>query len=218
MERNMQDLSKPVLDEVFGDGQSEFDLFAGTVRVADRERRIYITGESLWGIYKALNNETGDAWKIILKGCGADWGNRAFERLDRDLAARVQKRSGDVTVDDFCGFVEEYFAYFGWGRLAIDLSHTRSAGIVRCTLHNSLMADALKDVSGTVDFLVAGMLQAIFSRIAGRPLDCLQITCKRTSDGNVCEFLVSAPERISAIEGLAGQSSVNDAINELIAA
>ena len=215
MERELKDLSYDGIQQVLGSGSTEFDLDAGTVRIADRERRIYITGETLYGVYKALFNETGDAWKIILKGCGADWGKKVLERLDRELSARTQKNTSEITVTDFCGFVEQFFAYYGWGVMKVDLSDAEHAGIVRCTLRNSLMAEAVKDVSGPVDFIVTGMLQAIFSRIAGTDLDCVQVSCQRSADGSVCEFLVSAPERI---ENLAGQGSVDDAIAQLRAA
>lgn len=218
MERKFEDLTIAGIQQVLGQGSTEFDLHEGTVRIADRERRIYVTSETLYGIYKALSNETGDAWKIILKGCGADWGNKVLERLDRELAARQQKNMGEVTVTDFCGFVEQFFAYYGWGTMEVDLADAEYAGIVRCTLRNSLMAEAVKDVSGPVDFIVTGMLKAIFSRIANTELDCVQVSCQRSADGSVCEFLVSAPERIERIENLAGQSSVDDAIAQLRAA
>ena len=218
MERELKDLSYAGIQQVLGQDSTEFDLVEGTVRIADRERRIYITSETLYGVYKALSNETGDAWKIILKGCGADWGRKVLERLDKELAARTQKNMADVTVTDFCGFVEQFFAYYGWGLMQVDLSDAEHGGIVRCTLRNSLMAEAVKDVSGPVDFIVTGMLQAIFSRIAGTELDCIQVSCQRSANGSVCEFLVSAPERIERIENLAGQGSVDDAIAQLRAA
>jgi predicted hydrocarbon binding protein len=219
MTRQLHDLTQELIEEVLGDGSSQFDLAGGTVTVAESERRIYVTTETLYGIYKALANETGDAWGVILEGCGADWGGRVFERLDRELAARSQQSSGDVTVDDFCGFVEQFFSYYGWGRMRIEVSDVQNSGIVRCTLEDSLMAEALADeVEGPVDYLVAGILRAIFSRIAGQDLSCLQISCESTGSGSVSEFVVSAPERIDSIASLAGQASVDDAIEQLRAA
>ena len=218
MANELKDLTIEGIQQVLGDGSTNFDLVEGTVRIADRERRIFVTGETLYGIYKALSTETGEAWKIVLKGCGADWGNKVMERLERELAARTQKTMPEVSVADFCAFTEQFFAFYGWGTMRIDLADAESAGIVRCTLGNSLMAEALKDVSGPVDFVVTGLLKAMFSRIADTELDCVQISCLRSAGGSTCEFLISAPERIERIENLAGQSSVDDAIAQLRAA
>lgn len=211
-------LTEALLQQLFGSDSLTFALDQGTVRRHDRNRQIFISSDQLLGIYKALNNETGEAWSIVMKNCGFTWGQRLLANLDRDLKQHNGCHSGDLGVDEFCHLVERYFASQGWGRLEIQLSHASSLGLIRVDLRDSLIADALKEVKGPTDYLIAGMLRAVFEHVAGRELDVIQVTCRRQGSSSDCGFLVSAPERIAQLEELAGQASMDEAIDVLRAA
>lgn len=211
-------LTEKTLLELFGDRETEYDVYGGTVKLENRERQVFITTETIYGLYKALNDETGDAWRVVMKNCGYLWGKRLVKNIERDVAARMQKKPGYLDVDSFVDLIQAYFAYHGWGRLHINLDHAESDGIILVQLKDSVVSEALKDTSGIVDYVIAGMLRAVFEYIADRELDCIQITCNRRATTSHCEFLVSSPQRIEALEPLAGQSTIDDAINELKAA
>lgn len=211
-------LTEALLKQLFGSQQLQFVLDQGTVRSERRQRQLFVSSEQLLGIYKALNNETGDAWGIVMKNCGFTWGQRLMANLDQELFERHGCRSGELGVDEFCHLIERYFASQGWGRLKIQLGHARDLGIIRVDLQDSLIADALKEVKGPTDFLVAGMLRAIFEHVSERDLDVIQITCRRLGASSDCGFLITAPERINGIEDLSGQSSMEEAIDALRAA
>lgn len=211
-------LTDALLKQLFGAESLSFTLNEGTIQDSHRGRQIFISSEQLLGIYKALNNETGDAWSIVMKNCGYTWGARMVKSLDAQLLEHHGRYSGDLGVDEFCHLIERYFSNHGWGRLSIQLSDALDCGIVRVDLQDSLFADALKEVKGPTDFLIAGMLRAIFEHVAGRELDVIQIICRRQGPHSESGFLISAPERIAHIEELSGQGTMDEAVDALRAA
>lgn len=213
-----ENLTSKALKEIFGDRETTFDLAEGVVRLPNNERQIFISSENIWGLYKSLALETGDAWQVVMKNCGYTWGKRFMESLSRDVSKKLNVEAGELNVTEFVDLIETYFSFHGWGRLTIDLSEAESSGIIQCHLQNSLVTHSLTEVGGTVDYLISGMLKAVFEFVADRELDCLQISCARRGTGNQCEFLISAPARIESLEPLAGKISVNDAVSELKAA
>lgn len=212
----VQNITERALMELFGSHETNYDVYGGTVRLEERERQVFITVETIYGLYKSLVEETADAWKVVLKSCGYTWGNRLVQRLDKDLTARHAHGLAALNVDSFIDVIQSYFAYHGWGRLTINLDHAENAGIIALHLRDSIVTQALSaDTSGPVDFIISGMLRGIFEFIAGRELDCIQITCSRRTTTSQCEFLLSAPQRIATLESLAGQGSLDDAIQKL---
>jgi predicted hydrocarbon binding protein len=203
---------------LFGAEQARFDLAEGTVRTRDADRQLFVSTETLYGIYKALDDETGDAWRIVLRNCGHDWGRRLMGRLDTDLRRKLDRGCTDLQLEEFLDTVCAYFAWHGWGRLELDVSRTEAEGILVARLHDSVVAEALAELSGPTDHLIEGMLRAIIEFVADRDLACVQITGQRRRDGTLGEFLVSSPDRIGAIESLAGNATLDEALADLAAA
>ena len=213
-----QNLTQQSVMALFGALETSYDIYGGVVRIEDRERQVFITTETIYGLYKSLLDEAADAWKIVLKTCGYMWGKRLIQRLDKNLDAQQEHGLAVLEVESFIDLIQNYFAYHGWGRLTINLDHAESAGIIVLDLRDSIVTQALPDTAGPVDFLISGMLRAIFEFIARRELDCIQITCNRKKTTSQCEFLVSAPQRIATLGSVAGEGSLDDAIQKLRAA
>lgn len=203
-------LTPEALDRLFGDAGYHFDLAEGTVAGVS-ERVVYLTQDLLIGIHNALVEEAGEAWGIIMKSCGYLWGRRLALALEKKTRLQLNQELGTLAVDDYLKLIEDYFARHGWGRLTLNLDHAETHGIVRASLAHSLCAASLGHENEPVDFLVAGMLRALFERIANTSLDCIQVAAVGTA-----EFLISAPERIEALAGqLPGPATVEDAIAQL---
>ena len=190
-----------VLNKLFSDQAYHYDLKAGTVRDTASKRIIYLSDDLIRGIHHALYHETGDAWSMILQNCGYHWGKRVAKSLTDDFQAVSQRSVAELSVADYLQMIETYFSSHGWGKMTINLDHAQSHGIVRASLNNSLFAHALNEVQERVDFLIAGMLRGLFEDISSCELDCIQISCERSNDGNHCEFLISAPQRIQKLQG-----------------
>lgn len=175
-----------------------FDLEGGVVLNPARQRDVYLSADLARGIYEALVEETGPAWKTLLYHCGTKIGARVVARLDRDVRAVAGTPLADLGVEVFQKFVEEYFAANGWGVMRVDFTRTFDQGVVEATLEHSFWADVLFDVDDYVDGLTAGLLAGLLGGLAGTELACLEAESPRKGAARAA-FLVSAPARIEAL-------------------
>lgn len=199
----MTTLTDPItaldLDRFFSLGSNRYDLLAGTAHNPAGSRVIYLSSDVVKGVHQALVDETGPAWRIILKNCGSLWGKRVAAHLDRELNLIFNTVAADLPIQDYLRFVERYFSAHGWGLLALDMSRAESHGVIAATLENSLFSEVLDGETQRVDYLVSGMLRSLFSHVAGTELDCEEIASTRC--GAACgRFVITAPERLDQIE------------------
>ncbi len=209
-----QSLVNQVFQRLFGDEGYHFDLIGGTIENQAGTRIIYISTDIIRGIYEALYTEAGDAWKVVLKSCGYLWGKRVATSLDKELQALINQRLDNLTVKEYIDLIEYYFAMHGWGKVAIHLEDAQAYGIVRATLTHSLFVNALNQLDDHVDAMIAGMLKGLFESISGQALDCIEVTCARRHAAPCCEFLISAPARITSITSLIDEEVTFDDILE----
>lgn len=193
-----QQLSAQILQKIFSEAAQTFDMNAGTVFGNTDVRVIYLSSDIIHAIYDVLKYESGDAWPLILKNCGVIWGKRVSLSLEKELQATTLQKTAALSVDSYIALLEAYFANHGWGKMRFYLDSAESHGIVRANLSNSLFANTLKHLDAPVDFMIAGMLQSIFSGISEQELDCLQVSYQY-SGANASEFLISGAERIAAL-------------------
>lgn len=187
-------MSAAAIIQAFEDAAFDWSVIEGTIRGGDGRRAVYLSSDIVRGIYTALEYETGEAWRLVLKSCGRRWGRRVARKLDQLAESRSE---GPLSVRDWTATVERWFKLSGWGTLSIDLDCALRDGVVKVTLADSLFAEVLDDVEGPVDALVAGLLQALFSDISGQTLDCLEVADDTASESI---FFVSGAERIADAE------------------
>jgi len=192
-------LSSDLLKMLFSIEGQTFDMEKGTVVTNADSRVIYLSSDMIHSIYDTLKYEAGDAWSLILKNCGVVWGKRINRSLEKELQLEGRQQVGSLAVDSYLKLLESYFSSHGWGKLRIYMDDAESHGIVRVSLLNSLFAQTLKDQREPVDFMIAGMLQSIFSDISSYDLRCIQVSYQY-SGNNCSEFLISGPARIAALE------------------
>lgn len=189
-----------VMHKLFDEDSVQFDLKGGVVRSMADKRVIYLSEDLLRGLYRALQMETGQAWAIILKNCGTFWGKQVVTNLNKSLQTLQQKNLGELVLPDYLGFLEAYFCHNGWGVLQFDLNHAKDKGVVHATLQNSLFVQALTEVQHRVDFLVSGMLVAMFEEVSGTEIDCVQICCERDSSDKMSHFMISGQQRVEKLD------------------
>lgn len=211
-----QQLSAHILQKIFGEASQTFDMNAGTVLNNTDVRVIYLSSDVIHAIYDVLKYETGEAWSLILKNCGDIWGKRVSLSLEQELQASVSQKVGHLTVESYIALLETYFAHHGWGKMNFYLEDAQTHGIIRASLTNSLFANTLKHVNTPVDFMIAGMLQSIFSDISGHELGCVQVSYNY-SGSDSSEFLISGTERVARLEQINNvhELSLNDALERL---
>ncbi len=100
--------------------------------------------------------------------------------------------------------------------MRIYLDDAESHGIIRASLKNSLFAETLKHLNSPVEYMIAGMLQGIFSSISGHDLGCIQVSFETTGIAT-SEFLISASSRIDTLEqsGFAQELTPDEALARL---
>jgi predicted hydrocarbon binding protein len=187
------------LERYFSQDSNRYDLLAGTAANAAGSRVIYLSADVVQGIHRALVTESGPAWKLILKNCGTLWGRRVAKHLDRELRMLFGAAPADLHFAEYVKLVETYFGAHGWGRLNLDLSRAQSHGIVTATLENSLFSEVLAEETSRVDFLVAGVLRALFSHISEQDLDCHEIASARSGAPHGL-FVITGLKRLEALE------------------
>jgi uncharacterized protein len=209
-------ISAQILEQLFGDSLLNFDLAQGTVLNASEGRVIYLSTDIIRGIYDVLKYETGEAWPLILKNCGVIWGERISAIMDKDVFHTTNQKMGQLDVDSFIELLETYFARHGWGKMRIYLDDAESHGIVRANLKNSIFAQTLKHLNSPIEFMVAGMLQGIFSAISGHDLGCIQVSYEYTGPES-SEFFISAKSRIDRFQlsGIAQEFNIDEALAKL---
>lgn len=196
-----QQLSAQILQKIFGEASQSFDMQQGTVFSVTDTRVIYLSSDIIHAIYDVLKYEAGDAWSLILKHCGVIWGTRVNAALEKELQTAASPKPGMLSVDSYISLLENYFTSHGWGKMHFYLDDAENHGIIRATLRNSLFANTLKHLDEPVDFMIAGMLQSIFSSISEQDLSCLQVS-HSYSGANISEFLISGKTRIAGLEQL----------------
>ncbi|WOO41367.1 hypothetical protein [Rubellicoccus peritrichatus] len=205
------------LESFFDESGFSIDLVAGTVANPAQNRVIYLSEDIMRGIYEALLDETGPAWKTILFNCGRIWGERLCGRIDREMNDLCQNKMETLPLTAFLRFIENYFAAHGWGKMEIDISLTEDYGIVRIVMRNSFFAQLLSDVDDYVDPIVAGTLASLFSYISGHELGCLEIASPNKGAENT-EFVISSNSRLEAVEeDLEGGASADEIVEKLMA-
>jgi predicted hydrocarbon binding protein len=194
-----QQLSEQILEKIFGETAQTFDMEAGTVISNTDVRVIYLSSDIIHAIYDVLKYETGDSWSLILKNCGLIWGKQVSSSLEKELQATGSKRLGHLTVESYIGLLEAYFANHGWGKIHFHMESAESHGAIRATLNNSLFAATLGHLDVPVDYMIAGMLESIFSSISEQSLSCIQISYAY-SDTDASDFIISGADRITSLE------------------
>lgn len=189
------------LNRFFDEGGFKYDLEKGTIHNPGQTRVLWLSADTVRGIYLALHEEAGPAWKLILKNCGRFWGKKVAQNLDRELSLLAQTRQADLAVPVYLQLVEAYFRQHGWGVLELDLEDAVAHGVIEARLHHSFFAEVLDEVNEPVDQLIAGILEALFSHISGQPVGCLEIASERTGADCGC-FILSGEERIFDLEEL----------------
>lgn len=187
------------LARLFEGSDLEYDFEKGTIHNRTDNRIIWLSSDIVKGIFRALDEEAGEARGLIMKNCGRVWGRSVVKTLDRELASQGHEGQGELSVQNFIALLRAFFSKTGWGLIDVDLSKASPHGYIEVLLKNSFFSHVMNELSGTVDHLLAGVFEVVFSNISGQDLMCLEIASVNTGE-KVGRFLLSARSRIEEIE------------------
>lgn len=174
------------------------DLRGGTLFNRSGTKMCYMPSELLIGLQKALEDETGPAWRVILKRCGQIWGKRVSRRFAREMSEYYGRPMYDLPMAEFAKLVESYFAYHGWGRLTLDFALAPS-GILCARLENSAFVEVLGASDLPVDSIISGLLAELIAQVAERKdIECYETEC--TAMGAACcRFVIGVAGRLGNV-------------------
>lgn len=193
----MVDAQAHPLVDMFEQQLAKHDLRQGTARTPQGTREIFLSTDVLRGVYEALSFEAGEAWGLVVHRCGQLWGERVTQRLWDEAVQHAGTTPSDLGVEPFLAWMRDWFRHSGWGDTVFDLRDAEQHGVVWVTLHFSLFREALDPCPDRADYLVSGLLGVFFGRVAGQPLDAVELP--PGDDPAVVMFAVSGPERIEAV-------------------
>jgi uncharacterized protein len=200
------------LESLFDSNLLSYDPREGVLFNPAKTRLCLLSSDLLLGVYKAVLDEAGPAWRQIFKHCGKIWGQRLVRRLERECVLLAGVGLADLPLERFLSFVKGYFVFHGWGTLELDVTHSMESGVVEATLSNSIFCSIIDDPDGMVDPLIAGILCSMLGHLSQRELDCIQTACGRTDSHS--RFVITAPERLEALEKATKTGSSHTAILE----
>lgn len=190
------------LDRVFDFENFLTDLREGVVTNEAKGRVCLLSTDLLSGVYKALLEEAGPAWGLLLKMCGRAWGKRLARKLSDECDILLGRSYTELPLQGYLDFMTRYFQFHGWGILELDVTHTPTRGIVEASLRHSVFAEVITDKQEgeMVDFMISGILAALISFVSGHELDCVQTQCSSLAGNKLSRFVISDLERIEAVE------------------
>ena len=194
----------------------DYNVPNGVIRNSAGTRMLTVPQELLAGVHGALDDETGAAAPIVLYNCGKWWGRRFIERHANELRRFYQKDAGELPLAFFLQVLRRIWALYGYGRLDVSFE-LEDKGFIVVNVLNAPYSDTVGNLGRPTEALMAGVLAAIITNLAGRDLECAQTSC--TSKGErQASFLVGTHARVEVLRSWIKQGRSHGQIVEAIQA
>jgi uncharacterized protein len=143
-----------------------------------------------------LEDELGDAAGEIMYKCGYEWGiedmNSFSPRVQAEFELAMNKMQMGLLLETWWWPLQVE----GWGAWNYDLRQGKQ-GLIFIDLYESAVAQSLGNVGKVVCYFYAGMFSAVFSVLARRQLNCIEIQCYSMGEDH-CKFLIATEKRVNA--------------------
>ncbi|BBD55624.1 V4R domain-containing protein [Planktothrix agardhii] len=191
------------------------DLELGLLENRLGGRLLGLPSTFLEAIYTGLEQETGQATRLVLFNCGRWWGKNFYVRFCEEISEYYDKTVAQMEMIEFIQCLQQCWKTHGWGTFDLDAQYTNTGFLILIT-KNSPFASVAKDWNRPVCFLEAGIFSSFFSRLTGRDLHCVQTTCESMgADSN--QFILGLSNRLQSVEALVDQGKDHDTILKSLA-
>jgi len=187
------------------------DLELGLLENRRGDRLIALPETLIKAIYSGLEQETGQASRLVLFNCGRWWGKNFYVRFCEEVSEYYGQVVSEMEMVEFLQCLQQCWKTHGWGTFDLDPSYSEQ-GFLVVKISNSLFAKtAPKSSKRPACFLEAGILSSFFSQLTGRELHCLQTSCE--SLGSDCNrFILGLGDRLGPAEAIIEQGQEHDAV------
>jgi len=191
------------------------DLELGLLENRLGGRLLGLPSTLLEAIYTGLEQETGQATRLVLFNCGRWWGKNFYVRFCEEISEYYDKTVAQMEMIEFIQCLQQCWKTHGWGTFDLDAQYTNTGFLILIT-KNSPFASVAKDWNRPVCFLEAGIFSSFFSRLTGRDLHCVQTTCESMgADSN--QFILGLSNRLQSVEALVDHGKDHDTILKSLA-
>jgi uncharacterized protein len=188
------------------------DLEIGILENRRGDRLIAIPDTLMSALYEGIEQETGQASRLVLVNCGKWWGKNFYARFVDAVSDYYDMAIADMNMALFLSCLKECWKTHGWGKLDLDASY-QNKGYLLIKTWNSAYAKPLQSANRPSCYLEAGILTSFFSRLTGRELEAVQISCE--SQGADCNrFVLGLSDRLSSVDVLIEEGLTWEAILE----
>ncbi|MGL5065509.1 MAG: V4R domain-containing protein, partial [Microcoleus sp.] len=175
------------------------------------DRLIALPETLIHAIYSGLEQETGQASRLVLFNCGRWWGKNFYIRFCEEVSEYYGQVVSEMEMVEFLQCLQQCWKTHGWGIFDLDPSYSEQ-GFLVVKITNSLFAKtAPKSSKRPVCFLEAGILSAFFSQLTGRELHCVQTSCESLG-ANCNRFILGLRDRLQPAEAAIEEGQAHDAI------
>lgn len=174
------------------------DFEAGLLENRRGDRLLALPEILIQSIYSVIEQETGQAYGVVLANCGRWWGKNFYARFVEEVSEYYKKPLNEMEMVEFIGCLKQCWKSHGWGTFDLDMSYYHQGFIVVKIWNSAYAKQALKGKL-PVCFLETGILTTFFSQLTGRELHCVQTTCE--SLGADCNrFVLGLAQRLKPAE------------------
>jgi uncharacterized protein len=187
------------------------DLELGLLENRRGDRLIALPETLIQAMYIGLEQETGQAARLVLFNCGRWWGKNFYVRFCEEVSEYYGQVVSEMEMVEFLQCLQQCWKTHGWGTFDLDPSYAEQ-GFLVVKIANSLFAkNAPKSAKRPTCFLEAGILSSFFSQLTGRELHCLQTSCE--SLGSDCNrFILGMRERLEPANEMVEQGQDHEVI------
>lgn len=173
------------------------DLELGLLESRRGDRLIAVPDTLIQALYEGLEQETGQASRLVLFNCGKWWGKNFYTRFSEEISDYYGKPLAELDMILFLQCLKECWLTHGWGRIEFDPIY-QNQGFLMIKTYQSPYSKKLAKPRPSC-FMEAGILTSFFSRLTGRDLLAIQISCE--SMGSDCNrFVIALEDRLAIVD------------------
>lgn len=186
------------------------DLELGLLENRRGDRLLALPETLIKAIYIGLEQETGQASRLVLFNCGRWWGKNFYVRFCEEVSEYYQQPVSEMEMVEFIQCLQQCWKTHGWGTFELESSHSEQ-GFLVVKIANSLFAKTAPKSKLPACFLEAGILSSFFTQLTGRELHCLQTSCE--SLGSDCNrFILGLRDRLQPADSMLAEGKDHETI------
>lgn len=205
-----------VKDNYFDEKYLKLDVLAGVITNTSGNRLIALTEDFLVGFKKAVEDETGDSYKIVFHTCGREWGKGYAKKFKEEIKKYYNKDLSDLPIFTIDELFKGMWTKNGWGEIKVNWKEAFGHGVFEIEIKNPSFSSVIGNDGELCDQIFEGLIESLFSDLFSKELKCVQTSNQKFGFGSMSKFILSIPQRMKDAEGLVDSKSTHEKIFEMV--